>query len=285
MKKSAILIVSIIILSMLSSCVGNFQYYDVGKTEGTLTTNQNSEQINNTTNDNTQNIDTNKASNDSTKADIHIEMVDVKPERYEKYFEDMRYPKISCNGNEALDKSLKDLSTELENDVVAFNNQNKEFIGNSLSQGVTLDDWTKYSYTIDAEITRNDGKNVSILLKDYSYTGGAHPNYVLIGHTYDIATGKETDLYDFVKDKEELRAFLKKWVDEHQAEGLYDEAKDTIDKYIDNPKTDLETEFVIDYHIDYYLDKDGLHIIFQAYELAPYAYGLIDIVLDKSLLK
>ena len=249
------------------ACMGDFHYYEVGETNTNITQNTNSDEI----------IVSDNNASDSTKADVNIESVNIVSDHYAEYFEDMRYPKISCNGNEALDKSLKDLSTELENDVVAFNNQNKEFIGNSLSQGVTLDDWTKYSYTIDAEITRNDGKNVSILLKDYSYTGGAHPNYVLIGHTYDI--------YDFVKDKEELRAFLKKWVDEHQAEGLYDEAKDTIDKYIDNPKTDLETEFVIDYHIDYYLDKDELHIIFQAYELAPYAYGLIDIVLDKSLLK
>ena len=285
MKKSVILIVSIIILSMLSSCVGNFQYYDVGKTEGALTTNQNSEQINNTTNDNAQNKDINKASNDSTKADIHIEMVDVKPERYEEYFEDMRYPKISCNNNEALDKNLKKLSSELEEQVIGDRNMNTEFIGNSLDQGIQLDEWTKFSNTIDAEVTANDGKYLSILLKMYSYSGGAHPNYVLIGHTYDIATGKETDLYDFVKGKEELRTFLKKWVDENQADGLYDDAKDTVDKYIDNPKGEFELEYEIDYHIDYYLNNDGLHVVFQAYELAPYAYGIVDIVLDKSLLK
>ena len=281
MKKNAILIVSILIITTLSSCVGDFKYYDVGEIKGSnINNNQNSEQINNTTNDN------NKGKKDSTKADVYIESVDVVADYYGDYFADMRYPKISCSDNEALDNTLKKLTTELEDDVIGFRNQNMEFIGNSLNAGITLEvGWTQYSYTIDADITKNDDNTLSILLKEYSYTGGAHPNYVLVGHTYDISTGKETDLYDFVKDKEELRAFLKKWVAEHQEEGLYDDAKDTIDKYIDNPKTDLETEFVIDYHIDYYLDKDDLHIIFQAYELAPYAYGLIDIVLDKSLLK
>ena len=103
---------------------------------------------------------------------------------------------------------------------------------------------------------------------------GAHGMYYQNGYTYDVKTGKKLGILDFVNDKEELRAYLKKWIQDKSDEyGFFDEAPNAIDAYIDG-----------EYELQFYINKD-LTVMFQPYDIAPYAAGLIEVKLDKSLLK
>ena len=79
---------------------------------------------------------------------------------------------------------------------------------------------------------------------------------------------------DFIKDKEELRAFLKNWLSEHANDiGAFDNASETIDSYIDGK-----------YPLQFFI-TNGLTVMFQPYDIAPYAAGLIEIPVDDDLLK
>lgn len=133
----------------------------------------------------------------------------------------------------------------------------------------------EFSHTDDIAVARNDKKYLSLTEFVYENTMGAHGNYVQNGHTYDVKTGNKLGLYDFIRDKEEFRKFLKDWADKHKDDmGLFDEANDTIDAYVDGK-----------YELQFYISSTNMIIMFQPYDVAPYAAGLIEIDIYDELLK
>ena len=267
MKNSFKILSFITLVSILcNSCMGNFKPYDIGSINDT--------NIKNNDNNNLSNTDNKQVSD----LDVTIESIDASDKEGDIVYQTIRYPMISCNNNQALNNSFKILNEKYKSDALKFKEEFKDVVRDKT---MVPEPGIGYSYTIDADITKKDNKYLSLGVSTFIDSGGAHPSYFINGVTFDINTAKELSIYDFVKDKEELRAFIKKWVDEHQEEGIYEDAKDTVDKYIDNPPN----EFGIDYKIDFYLNEDDVNVIFQSYELAPYAYGIIEITIDKNLLK
>ena len=267
MKKLLLFLSIIISICVCNACVGEFKYYDI---EDDVNIKNQAEDI--TIVDNANNAKLNVIINE-------INLDDIEDGRT---YQVIKYPEMSCTNNQAIDAELKNLSNKLKDEVVKFKEDFKtdirEMVSNAEDDSIFKD--MQYAYTIEAEIVNNDDNYLSLMIKTYVDSGGAHPSYVITGHTYSVENQKETELYDFIKDKEELRQFLKAYAVEHK-DDLYEDATNTIDNYIDNPPND----FNIDYHIDYYIQNHEFHVVFQAYELAPYAVGIIDIVVDNSLLK
>lgn len=296
MKKGIFCLVSIIfIMISLTACLGDFQYYKVGEFDSedgiNAIDNQTQTDIsNNDSNSQSSNyIDTeNGLINEKTIKpagflDITVTRVNADDFSDGRVFQTIEYPDLSCADNNYIDTQLKKLTNEYKDEVIKFRDESKDtirdMIFNDTSEGHYFQD-LEYLYTIEAEVVTNDENYLSILKKTNTYTGGAHPSYFINGVTFDIKNNKQTDLYDFVKDKETLRTFLKNYVSKNK-DILYEDADKTVDRYIDNPPN----EFNIDYKIDYYIQNHELHIVFQAYELAPYAAGIIDIIADKDILK
>ena len=100
---------------------------------------------------------------------------------------------------------------------------------------------------------------VSFRIVYWSYTGGAHG----MSHTQvgTVRNGKVLQLADLPGNIEKL------W---QQALNSHPEIK-TIKEYLEfigeKPKI---TE-------NFYLDKDGIHFIYQPYEIAPFAVGIVDV--------
>lgn len=204
---------------------------------------------------------------------LKVDSVDISDVEGGKTYQTIRYAVVTCKNNQALQESLDTLNANMKKDAEDFKVNNKEGIRDFIKEIPDMQD-AEYSHTSDIAITRNDNKYLSLTEFVYVNTMGAHGNYVQNGHVYDVETGNKLGLYDFVKDKEELRNYLKEWVDNNKdSMGLFDEAKDTIDAYING-----------EYELQFYIDNK-LTIMFQTYDVAPYAAGLIEIGLDDKLLK
>ena len=126
---------------------------------------------------------------------------------------------------------------------------------------------TTQEFNKEYKIVYADGDYLSFYAKEYSYLGGAHGNTIIRVGTISRATGRALKVGDFVAD--EKRAALKN--------ALYDGAVKAL-----GGKENLQSE--VDVVENFYLAKDGLHFVYNEYEIACYAAGPVEVVIDpKSL--
>lgn len=207
------------------------------------------------------------------KVAVTSESIDISDIEDGKTYQTIRYSVVKCDNNESIQASLNSLNEKMKSDAENFKSENRDAIRQFLKDNPDMPE-AEYSYTSDIGFVRQDDKYLSFMEFVYTNTMGAHGMYYQNGHTYDVKSGKNLELTDFVKDKEELRTFLKNWLKEHSDEyGFFDEAEETIDSYIDGK-----------YELQFYVNND-LIVMFQPYDIAPYAAGLIEVVVDKNLLK
>ena len=98
---------------------------------------------------------------------------------------------------------------------------------------------------------------MSFYAKEYSYLGGAHGNTAIRVGTISRATGRILKVGDFVADVK--RAALKN--------ALHDGAVKAL-----GGKENLQSE--VEVVENFYLAKDGLHFVYDEYEIACYAARL-----------
>ena len=126
---------------------------------------------------------------------------------------------------------------------------------------------TTQEFNKEYKIVYADGDYLSFYAREYSYLGGAHGNTIIRVGTISRATGRVLKVGDFVADVK--RAALKN--------ALYDGAVKAL-----GGKENLQSE--VDVVENFYLAKDGLHFVYNEYEIACYAAGSVEVVVDpKSL--
>lgn len=126
---------------------------------------------------------------------------------------------------------------------------------------------TTQEFNKEYKIVYADRDYLSFYTKEYSYLGGAHGNTAIRVGTISRATGCITKVADFISD--EKRAALKMALHNGAVKALGGK---------EHLQADVE---VIE---NFYLAKDGLHFIYNEYEIACYAAGAVEVVVDpKSL--
>ena len=160
-------------------------------------------------------------------------------------------------------------------------------------------DWetTGSLYAIEDTISmkRGDDRIFSYVTTDYSYLGGAHPNFVYNGYNYDTKTGKRLTLRDVTEDYDSLYAqvldTLRAFQEEQEDFMFFEDYEDTVKGmfYGFSAEEDLEdsdmtaadreetpdtagTASDID-NIQWYLTDDELVVIFNRYDIAAYVFG------------
>lgn len=184
----------------------------------------------------------------------HIENEDASP----AYAEINRYYKSEMasqlNGEAALSPNGEGFLTYAREGYAAAQAAEEDFAGYEANE----------SYT---KMLQN-GRFLSFLRIQSSYTGGAHGNAVAVGDTFSLADGKRLSLADlFTLPEEEtsrrvLSAVLDKMKQLSASEGAY---------YYDNYENIVPTVF--DLH-NFYLTQDAVVIFFQPYDVAPWAAGI-----------
>ena len=215
------------------------------------------------------------------KADIKEEVVDISDVETGYVYQEIKYAKLSIKDgvkNENIENALNIINEELKQEAENFKQEYKEEIRENKSLSAVMSDFFRYSYdSTDVYVTNIDDKYFSIRVFTYTDLMGAHPTYYISCWTFDVNTGKELPLKDMVNDKEELKSYLCEWCEKNKEEaGLFDEYKDTIDAYFDDSN---------EYKLEYYIQDEKMYVIFQIYDIAPYAAGAIHIVIPEGLRK
>lgn len=140
--------------------------------------------------------------------------------------------------------------------------------------------WGPFTEDYFVSVTRIDDAILSVYNYSSEYTGGAHGMYGAAGDNYDVETGEMLDISDVLDtDEEEFDEVLK---DEILALAESDDQFQYIDEALDDLKFDAEYDpdnEVYEFEYKWYFAYDGLHVIFNPYELGSYGDGMQDVVI------
>lgn len=117
----------------------------------------------------------------------------------------------------------------------------------------------------DYNIEYNQNGLFSIILSNYQYAGGAHGSTIQTAYTFDLNTGKQLKLADFMQSGSDylnvLNSSVRSQIDSRVTSGeLYEFSDSPFQTLGDNP--------------DFYLSGDGFTFYFQQYEHFPYVAGI-----------
>ncbi len=173
-------------------------------------------------------------------------------------------------------KALGDSIKSFNDDLLASFKEECNNLANSAKEYYDPDDSTSTSSSFYNTITpaRVDSHVVSLSIENSSYGGGAHGYYSVVGATFDSETGKELALKDLGIDTDELEEYIVNFIKKSDyKDAVFDEYKTTIH---DDLNGDFQT---------WYLTGDKLMIIFNPYEITPYAAGQVAVAVPLADLK
>ena len=210
----------------------------------------------------------------------------------------IQYVKVDESGYDALQRALdKDNADSLEL-------AKEEYSYNALKNMVEENESAAVPFALESTVLkkRADDKVVSYLRESYSQLGGAHPSTFFAGKNYDTKTGSELTLQDVVANYDDVYQYvldeLAKNEKQPENENCYfDGYEDTVKEMFygnsdsESAVTDANSEETGLYpmpasSVQWYLGDDGLNILFNDYDIAPYAYGpsLVTIPYDSGLI-
>lgn len=112
-------------------------------------------------------------------------------------------------------------------------------------------------------------KTFSIVQQGYMYSGGAHGITTTIAKTFNLKTGAPyhlSDLFDSDDYVQEINTIIAKEIVNRNKQGVY---------HFNGLQNDQQ----------FFITKEGLFILFQQYEIAPYSEGIITFFIPYSRLK
>ena len=169
---------------------------------------------------------------------------------------------VAANGESASDTVSSDFGNRLD----CYLNEVKAVFGNKdLAQDVIPGGpLTTREYNSKYEVVYTDPERTffSYRVESFSFTGGAHGESAVCVGTVDVKSGKKLTVADVIPaDK--------------RAEALANVKKAVIAKI--GGKDNLQGEVTLTEN--FYVAGDGLHFVFNEYEVACHARGLVDIVI------
>ena len=165
--------------------------------------------------------------------------------------------------NEAVDVLLTDgrpvpLATMASEFIAAYRTARQEFPGAASTQR-----WEEEKV---ARVLYHDDRHVSLLLEEYSYTGGAHPNSRRIYGTWSLADGGRLALADLLKPGFEGPLAEVGEAVFREARGI--SANEALEE---RGFTFPDGDFALP--DNFAVTGDGLLFFYNSYEIAPYALG------------
>ncbi|KAA6447619.1 DUF3298 and DUF4163 domain-containing protein [Bacillus swezeyi] len=128
------------------------------------------------------------------------------------------------------------------------------------------------AYETSYKVKYNDGEKLSFLIYDYQFSGGAHGMYTVTSYNYDFGKHQRVNLTDLLNNQakiEKAKNYIYSYINEHP-EQFYSDLK----------KSDIH----LDENTAFYYTNNGISIVFQQYDIAPYAAGNQEIKIPASLL-
>ncbi|MGL5348625.1 MAG: DUF3298 domain-containing protein [Peptostreptococcaceae bacterium] len=171
--------------------------------------------------------------------------------------------------NKEIEKYIND---EIRNDIMTFYNeaqtQAKEY------QKDLPDIDNKFVANADFEVKKNSDNMLSILIKYYKYSGGAHGYYENVAYNVDIKKGEMIELKDLFNKEYDYKKVLNNEI-------RY-QIKDLI-------KKDSQNEGIYEFNgikenQKFYIQDDDVVVYFDLYDIAPYAAGIPEFHINKKII-
>ncbi|WP_052356875.1 DUF3298 domain-containing protein [[Clostridium] dakarense] len=176
-----------------------------------------------------------------------------------KYINSVINIPIIMTSNKDIDYSINE---KIRNDIMKFYDLSQKE-AEDYFKGIP-DEQNKFVANADFEVKKNSDDMLSIMVKYYKYSGGAHGYSEDITYNIDIKNGKILMLSDLFKEKSNY----KKVIDNEIRKQIEDLAKK-------DPETKGVYQFEgIKDNQKFYIQDDNLVIYFDLYEIAPYAAGM-----------
>ena len=162
----------------------------------------------------------------------------------------------------------KHINDEITNSIMKFFNESQkqaEEYNNALPEVEN-----KFVANVDFDVKKNSDNILSILIKYYKFAGGAHGYYENVAYNIDIRNGNFLTLGDLFKEdidyknaiNEEIRIQIEELIkSDEQNKGVY-EFKSIEDKQ------------------KFYIQDDNLVVYFDLYDIAPYAAGIPEFMIN-----
>lgn len=162
----------------------------------------------------------------------------------------------------------KHINDEITNSIMKFFNESQkqaEEYNNALPEIEN-----KFVANVDFDVKKNSDNILSILIKYYKYAGGAHGYYENTAYNIDTTNGKILTLDNLFKEgidykkviNEEIRMQIEELIkSDEQNKGVY-EFKGIDDKQ------------------KFYIQDDNIVVYFDLYNIAPYAAGIPEFIIN-----
>ena len=131
----------------------------------------------------------------------------------------------------------------------------------------------QYYYTLEGSAVENGRDDIlSYQVGTDCYLGGAHGSYVVLYYNFDKKTGKLLNIRDIVPIEKEMHV-----IDAMEKQLCEDwDAKDIAELQETTGITMLSDIFLTN---NFLMKKDSIEFLFNQYEIAPYAAGLIEVTI------
>ncbi|MGU8571048.1 DUF3298 and DUF4163 domain-containing protein [Clostridium perfringens] len=190
-------------------------------------------------------------------------------ENTDKYEIKVKYPIIQDGEKEVTDKinkTIEDYTLNWINDIKLLG---EEYSKEYEKAGKEMPKMEAYSLF---EVFNTD-EVISLPVSYYQYTGGAHGLTTKVSYNYNLKTGKELRLKDLFKEGFDYKSIIDKKVRE--------DIEKEKELYFDNGALFKG----VNENQAYYLNRDGIIVYFQQYEIAPYSSGIREFKIPYGELK
>ncbi|HBE9444289.1 DUF3298 and DUF4163 domain-containing protein [Clostridioides difficile] len=187
----------------------------------------------------------------------------------DEYLESTINMPVITNSNKIVERSTND---KIKNDIFEFYNKSYKEAKQYLKDNP--DEKNKFVANVDFELKKNTDSALSIKVRYYTYSGGAHGFYQDIAYNVDMRTGKFLELMDLFKDNTKYKEVIDEEIKRQIAE-LEKKNEENIGIY--NFKGIKENQ-------NFYLQDDNLVIYFDLYDITPYAAGIPEFSINKKLI-
>lgn len=210
---------------------------------------------------------------ESAKPDLEIQGTDCS--QYNTDGQEMveaRYDSIIVKNAEEypeLSESLNSLNDQIEQEVLSGVDDLLPDAENQYAAGQTT--WTPMAQEESLTIPSANDTYVCILLEYYFNANGAHPSTSTVSFNYNSQTGQQLELSDVIADMDDFPALVADRLQENYSGAPFysDDVAGLVSGLINHPD---ETG-----GLAWYLMDDGMHILFPAESIAPYAAGEFEV--------
>lgn len=196
-----------------------------------------------------------------------------------RYQNTIDYPQvsglISKSAQDKINETIKKHVRASYNGLVELEKQEKELREEYYDPENDYEFWYNFEYNMSYEIKYNENNLLSILIYDYSYTGGVHGLTSVTSYNFNVLTGQQLKLGNVAKSQTALNKIKKYAITDltnraNRGEMIFKE-------FLHDMKINNERPF--------YFTSNGIVIKFYEYEVAPYAAGMPEVKVPYSVFK